>query len=410
MTGQPGTKRPNTAPQHEQTAIRLRENQRRSRARKKEYIASLEERLRNCQKMGVEANIELQNAARKVLFENYRLKELLRIKNVDEDEIDAFLQAAPETGDGPYEVERNLQPRPCSGLGGECCQPGDGCDVGSENRQPSITTNLLPTATTVDQPPAPPHQSLQSHTHHQYAPPTQPQVQQLQNIQPRPYAPLRLRVPSPGSEGSTMMSPATNSPMPYTPSSTASMQSPVQEQAFVHNPHGVSMMAASHQPYPPLQNLHIAALQADQIPLPPSATSEFFPQQSFQHHQQQRDDSTYANQVQHQQEPYSPPPPSQPATGATNCGVAFSLINQFMPGKSQTEIDIVTSRICPPDCCSDKGMGQGADRASRDITGIAIPTSDQWDIQANQQGGSIQKLDSCEVDNNTLFEVLDSLG
>src|SRR5690606_26128803 len=106
-------------------------------------------------------------------------------------------------------------------------------------------------APALHQPPLPHQQALQPHQHHQYAQPAAPQPPQLQNIQPKPYTPLRLRVPSPGSEGSSMLSPVVNSPMPYTPSSTASIQSPVQEPSFIQKPHAPSMLADSQTPYQP---------------------------------------------------------------------------------------------------------------------------------------------------------------
>ncbi|KAF9056770.1 hypothetical protein BDP27DRAFT_1433561 [Rhodocollybia butyracea] len=56
---------------------RVRENQRRSRERKREYVASLEARLAEYSKNGVQANIELQSKARAVLEENKALRKLL---------------------------------------------------------------------------------------------------------------------------------------------------------------------------------------------------------------------------------------------------------------------------------------------------------------------------------------------
>ncbi|KAF2459235.1 hypothetical protein BDY21DRAFT_275531, partial [Lineolata rhizophorae] len=61
---------------------RIRDNQRRSRARRKEYLQELEGKFRNCQQLGVEASAEIQAAARKVLEENKRLRSLLRQKGL----------------------------------------------------------------------------------------------------------------------------------------------------------------------------------------------------------------------------------------------------------------------------------------------------------------------------------------
>ncbi|CAF9943205.1 MAG: hypothetical protein ALECFALPRED_010837 [Alectoria fallacina] len=57
------------------SAARIRENQRRSRARRKEYLQELEQKLRKCEQAGVEASVDIQLAARKVAEENKRLRE-----------------------------------------------------------------------------------------------------------------------------------------------------------------------------------------------------------------------------------------------------------------------------------------------------------------------------------------------
>ncbi|KFY02077.1 hypothetical protein V490_00643 [Pseudogymnoascus sp. VKM F-3557] len=57
---------------------RIRNNQRRSRARRKEYLQEIEGQLRQCELTGVEASPEIQSAARKVLEENRRLRTLNR--------------------------------------------------------------------------------------------------------------------------------------------------------------------------------------------------------------------------------------------------------------------------------------------------------------------------------------------
>ncbi|TRM62380.1 hypothetical protein BD626DRAFT_60652 [Schizophyllum amplum] len=66
---------------------RVRDNQRRSRARKREYVASLEERLQRCQLEGAEKNLQIQEAARKVAAENRILRRLLRERGVDEEQL-----------------------------------------------------------------------------------------------------------------------------------------------------------------------------------------------------------------------------------------------------------------------------------------------------------------------------------
>ncbi|OCK83432.1 hypothetical protein K432DRAFT_379524 [Lepidopterella palustris CBS 459.81] len=70
---------------------RIRDNQRRSRARRKEYLQEIETKLRHCEQMGVEASAEIQSAARKVLEENKRLRALLRERGVSESEIHSIM-------------------------------------------------------------------------------------------------------------------------------------------------------------------------------------------------------------------------------------------------------------------------------------------------------------------------------
>lgn len=57
------------------SAARIRENQRRSRARRKEYLQELEQKLRKCEQAGVNASVDIQLAARGVAEENKRLRE-----------------------------------------------------------------------------------------------------------------------------------------------------------------------------------------------------------------------------------------------------------------------------------------------------------------------------------------------
>ncbi|PGH11143.1 hypothetical protein AJ80_07245 [Polytolypa hystricis UAMH7299] len=71
---------------------RVRENQRRCRARQKEYIQDLERRLQEYERRGVEATIEVQSAARRVVEENAQLRSLLRLRGVTDVEVDGYLQ------------------------------------------------------------------------------------------------------------------------------------------------------------------------------------------------------------------------------------------------------------------------------------------------------------------------------
>lgn len=74
---------------------RIRDNQRRSRARRKEYLQELEARLRQCELQGIEASSEIQLAARQVAEENKKLRGLLAQHGVGDDTIDHHLQTSP---------------------------------------------------------------------------------------------------------------------------------------------------------------------------------------------------------------------------------------------------------------------------------------------------------------------------
>lgn len=100
-------------------ASRLRENQRRSRARKKEYLLSLEARFQACQRTGIEANIDIQIAAKKVVRENLILRGMLKVRGVTDGELDKTLRDGGEgCANGETAVQgvlKVLGKRPCSG-------------------------------------------------------------------------------------------------------------------------------------------------------------------------------------------------------------------------------------------------------------------------------------------------------
>lgn len=66
---------------------RIRDNQRRSRARRKEYLQELESKFRICERTGAEASSEIQSAARAVAEENKRLRLLLQQHGISDPEL-----------------------------------------------------------------------------------------------------------------------------------------------------------------------------------------------------------------------------------------------------------------------------------------------------------------------------------
>lgn len=67
-----------------------RDNQRRSRARRREYIEALQERVQQYERRGVEASLQMQQAAKAVALENQMLRGLLHARGVSQQEIDAY--------------------------------------------------------------------------------------------------------------------------------------------------------------------------------------------------------------------------------------------------------------------------------------------------------------------------------
>ncbi|PQE03779.1 bzip transcription factor protein [Rutstroemia sp. NJR-2017a BBW] len=92
--------------QKKQNLARIRDNQRRSRARRKEHLQELEARLRQCELQGVEASSEIQMAARRVADENKKLRSLLAQHGIADDMVDTHLQSSASTD--------NMIARPCS--------------------------------------------------------------------------------------------------------------------------------------------------------------------------------------------------------------------------------------------------------------------------------------------------------
>ncbi|KAF1361192.1 hypothetical protein EJ07DRAFT_40436, partial [Lizonia empirigonia] len=85
-------------------AIRIRDNQRRSRARRKDLIKDLQTRVQEFELKGVNATKDMQRAARKVAQENERLRTLLARHGVLRDEVDSFLRMCEQT-EGSAEAE-----------------------------------------------------------------------------------------------------------------------------------------------------------------------------------------------------------------------------------------------------------------------------------------------------------------
>ncbi|RSL42346.1 hypothetical protein CEP51_016491 [Fusarium floridanum] len=82
-----------STPAHKANLARIRDNQRRSRARRREYLQELEQRLRVYEIQGIHASYEVQQAAQRVAEENRQLRGLLNRHGIAEGYISSYLQA-----------------------------------------------------------------------------------------------------------------------------------------------------------------------------------------------------------------------------------------------------------------------------------------------------------------------------
>lgn len=74
------------------TLTRVRNNQRRCRARRRDYIQELESRLHSCESTGIEPDTKTyQKTVDKLVHENRRLRELLDQVGVSEDSVKSHL-------------------------------------------------------------------------------------------------------------------------------------------------------------------------------------------------------------------------------------------------------------------------------------------------------------------------------
>ena len=83
---------PDATSQPSNILLRNRENQRASRARRKGYIEDLEKRVRQYERDGAGATVEVQSAARKVAEENFWLRSLLGQYGVAKNDVDDYVE------------------------------------------------------------------------------------------------------------------------------------------------------------------------------------------------------------------------------------------------------------------------------------------------------------------------------
>lgn len=201
-------------PQQKANLARIRDNQRRSRARRKEYLQELETKYRSCEAVGAEASAEIQAAARKVLDENKRLRRLLRQQGFSDAEIDgpdhdefASSPSATEMLDAMLVTRKPCRPSSGSGCGdSQMCKveddttsrrqscasaPAASAHIAPEQQRPLQPIALAPAAVAVAQSPQSHEPLSQQQHHHQLqlqhqAPAQQPQHHVRPQPQPQP--------------------------------------------------------------------------------------------------------------------------------------------------------------------------------------------------------------------------------
>ncbi|KAF2028412.1 hypothetical protein EK21DRAFT_113907 [Setomelanomma holmii] len=87
------------------TSARIRENQRRSRNKRRELIEDLQQRVRDYELKGVEATQDMQRAARRVAQENLGLRSMLAQRGVTQEEVQSFLRKF-NGNDAPVQTQR----------------------------------------------------------------------------------------------------------------------------------------------------------------------------------------------------------------------------------------------------------------------------------------------------------------
>ena len=128
-----------TANRGKSNSTRVRDNQRRSRARQKEYIRELESKVQNYERLGVQASSEIQAAARTVLEENQRLRALLLSRDEGNDVTEE--QVACEKHAGPQVPEvKSLQMMLDKS---RCCGTDNGCTAIAMSGNASLQAKTL---------------------------------------------------------------------------------------------------------------------------------------------------------------------------------------------------------------------------------------------------------------------------
>ncbi|CAG9990804.1 unnamed protein product [Clonostachys byssicola] len=121
-----------------ESVIQDRENQRRSRARRRDYIEHLEARVREYEKAGAQATIEMQKAARAVQAENRSLRAILASYGLSPAAIQMKIDEEAKKAELSSSSDSQVHPEPTTPLEKPCeeaaailAQLGNGSDSSS---------------------------------------------------------------------------------------------------------------------------------------------------------------------------------------------------------------------------------------------------------------------------------------
>jgi hypothetical protein len=133
---------------------RIRDNQRRSRARRQEHLQDLEKRLSECHLICREADLRLQ-ALKDLQVENARLRQLLEVLGINENLVNTFVHQEAVAAEGSSSTPTLRQLKPKIPLAPNLAKPRLALnDSVAGSRPPSSLAALSPATTAVPSPPA----------------------------------------------------------------------------------------------------------------------------------------------------------------------------------------------------------------------------------------------------------------
>ena len=300
---------------------RIRDNQRRSRARRKEYLQEVEGRLRECEQTGIAASTEIQAAGRKVADENQRLRQLLIRHGVRVEEINAFVNDSDvEAGSDVWITAEQAKSDDAKildcllALGKRPCGRSASCSTQQTQPVPTNTSGSTPTRII----PKPrlgsnPETWTPSSTHHE-----QMNVPQL--------APAPIQISPQNHQFAPHLQQQPQTPIYATPQQSSAYTTPQQSSAYP-----TPILASQHQTMQTIQSMR------------PQIVSPSYPQQHPQ--QSQFNVSNFIPATMEQMQPSYTQPMS---VGTNSCVFATDMITSIAIDAHPN--DVRTDLGCPTQC------------------------------------------------------------